>query len=153
MRHYAVDSPEAKARLVALALLADGAIDLNEIEALERHEVVTRLGLDQACFDRVVREFCEDMLVSANRGPSGQVELDEETIDALLDDIRDPQIRKRMLRAVLDIVNADGRLAEGEAVLVSHAMASWGLDLYDVANTAHWRRLDRGTSTMPAVPH
>lgn len=151
MRHYPIDSPEAKARVVALALLADGAIDLNEIDALERHEVVARLGLDHACFDRVVREFCEDMLVSANRGPSGQVELDEETIDALLADIHDPLMRKRMLRAVLDIVNADGRLADGEAVLVTHAMQCWGLDLYDVANVARLRRFDGRRPGMPAM--
>lgn len=151
MRHYPIDSPEAKARLVALALLADGAIDLNEIEALERHEVVARLGLDNACFERVVREFCEDMLVSANRGAFGQIELDEETIDTLLADIHDPLTRKRMLRAVLNIVNADGRLADGEAVLVSHAMECWGLDLYDVANASRLRRFDSGQPGMPAV--
>jgi len=151
MRHYPSDSPEAKARVVALALLADGAIDLNEIEALERHEVVSRLGLDHPGFDRVVREFCEDMLVSANRGPSGQIELDEDTIDALLADIQDPLTRKRMLRAVLDIVNADGRLADGEAVLVSQAMKSWGLDLYDVANGARLRRAERIPPGMPSV--
>ncbi|MCX9155416.1 TerB family tellurite resistance protein [Niveibacterium sp. 24ML] len=153
MRHYPSDSPEAKARVVALALLADGAIDLNEIAALERHEVVARLGLAHPEFDRVVREFCEDMLVSANRLPSGQVELDEATIDALLDDIRDPLTRKRMLRAVLDIVNADGRLADGEAVLVSHAMQRWDLDLYDVANGARLRRMEGAPLVMPGAAY
>ena len=75
----------------------------------------------------------------------------DEIIDALLADIRDPQLRKRMLRAMLDIVNADGKLADGEAVLVTHAMASWELDLYDVANVARLRRLDNALPGMPPI--
>ncbi len=36
MRTYPTNSPEAAARIVALALLADGHLSLIEIDALER---------------------------------------------------------------------------------------------------------------------
>jgi uncharacterized tellurite resistance protein B-like protein len=134
MRHYPSDSPEAMARIVALALLADGAIDLSEIESLEQHDIVSRLGLDQSGFDKVVHEYAEDMLTYANYMPSGQLELDEDTISLLLGEIRNPLLREKLLRSMLDIVNADGRLAGGEAVLVSKAMKLWEIDLYEVSH-------------------
>lgn len=52
----------------------------------------------------------------------------------LLDEIRDPLLQRRVLRAMLDLVNADGRLAGCEAVLVSQAMKFWELDLYEVSS-------------------
>ena len=133
MRNYPSDSPQAMARIVALALLADGAIDLSEIESLERHEIVSRLGLDQSGFDKVVHEFAEDMLIYANRMPSGQLELDQDATALLLGEIRNPLLQKKLLRAMLDVVNADGRLAGSEAVLVSKAMKLWEVDLYEVS--------------------
>jgi hypothetical protein len=134
MRHYRSNSPEATARVIALALLADGAIDLSELKALERHDIISRLGLDHTGFDRVVHEFCEDMLIYAHRMPSNELELDAETIVDLLDEIRDLLLQRKVLRAMLDIVNADGRLAGGEAVLVSQAMKLWDIDLYEVSH-------------------
>jgi uncharacterized tellurite resistance protein B-like protein len=132
MRHYPSDSPEAMARIVALVLMADGAIDLSEIETLDRHRTVAHLGLDQAGFDKVVHEFSEDMLTYAHRMPSGQLELDQDTMALLLGEIRNPLLQKKLLRTMLDIVNADGRLAGSEAVLVSKAMKLWEIDLYEI---------------------
>lgn len=142
MRHYRPNSPEATARVIALALLADGAIDLSELKALEQDDIVVRLDIDQAGFDRVVQEFCEDMLTYAHRMPLSHIELGAETIADLLDEIRDPSLQRKVLRAMLDIVNADGRLADGEAVLVSQAMKLWSIDLYEVSHlpTMHSRR-------------
>ncbi len=129
MRHYPSDSPEAMTRVVALALLADGAIDLSELESLKRNDIINRLGLDHASFDKVIHEFCEDMLAYAHRMPSGQFELDPESIEHLLGDIRDPELQKKVLSAMLDIVNADRRFAGGEAALVAQAIKYWKLDL------------------------
>lgn len=83
------------------------------------------------------------MLLYAHRTSSGQLELDQEAITLLLADIRNPQLQKKLLRAMLDVVNADGRLAGGEAVLVSQAMKLWEIDLYEVSHvpTLRSRRL------------
>jgi uncharacterized tellurite resistance protein B-like protein len=129
MRYYPSNSPEAMARIIALALMADGAIDLSEIKSLQRHEISKNLDLDDRQFDKVVHDFCEDMMTFAHHAPSGQFELDQKSIDALLGEIQDPDLQNQLLSAMLHIVNAEGKLLSGEAVLVSRAMTRWGLDL------------------------
>lgn len=125
MRQYPTDSPEASARIVALALLADGAIDLSEIESLQRHRIISRLGLETSVFDRVVREFCEDMLSFAHLNASGRHELDVASIDALLDEIRDPEKQSTLLSALFTLVNAENTIQAGEGVLITEALKVW----------------------------
>lgn len=48
MRTYPRNSPQAAARIVALAMLADGHVCRSEIEALERCDAAARLGLSRA---------------------------------------------------------------------------------------------------------
>lgn len=140
MRRYAPNSPQSAARLLALALLADGGIDASELRSLEHHRVFQRLGLTVDQFDATTREFCEDLLSASRHSLSGQLDLDPELIDALLAEVSDPTLRKKLLRAMLDIVHADGHLAGGEAVLMSRALHKWDLDLFEVADTSLPRR-------------
>ncbi len=139
MRPYPIDSTQAKARIVAIALLADGALDKSELDLLDRDAIVKRLGMTCDAFDQVVHEFCDDMLQCAVRDDCGELELGREAIDAMLDEIRDPKLRRLLLRTVIDIVYADRRLSAGEAVLASQAMVRWGIDLHEVASAAQRR--------------
>ena len=134
MRHYPSDSPEAMGRLVALSLMADGAIDTSELKQLDHMDTIRRLGLKEASFDRVIHELCDDMLTSAHRTPTGQLELGIENIDLLLSDVQHPLLQKQVLRMMLGVVNADSNLSGGEAVLVDEAMKFWGIDLCEVAD-------------------
>lgn len=127
MRKYIIDSSQAKARLVTAALLADGAIDKSETDVLERRAVVEQLGMSQDDFDKVVREFCEDMHQYAARGDGGDLELSGETVDSMLDEIRSRDLRMILLRTILEIVYADRRLSAGEAHLASRAMNRWNI--------------------------
>jgi uncharacterized tellurite resistance protein B-like protein len=136
MRHYPTNSPEALARVVAIAMMADGAIDSSELKSLERHDIINRLGLDHERFDQVFYEYYEDLLSCAHRLPSGQFELDAVNIGLLLDEIRDPLLQKKALRAMLDIVNADRCLTGREAGLIAQALKHWGIDLYEVSDTS-----------------
>lgn len=129
MRKYTKNSPEAGARVVALAMMADGAIDRSEILLLERQNVLARLGLDNEQFDSIYYEYCTDMLASAQRNASGQLELDKTGIKALLDEISDPVLQKNILRIMLDMVNADHRMTASEASLIAQALEHWGMDL------------------------
>ena len=45
MRSYSTDSPQAAARLLAMALVADGNYSLTDIRALDRFQASLRLGL------------------------------------------------------------------------------------------------------------
>lgn len=134
MRNYPSDSPEAMGRLVALTLMADGAIDASELRQLDHTDTIRRLGLNEASFDRVIHALCDDMLSSAHRTPAGHLELDVKSIDLLLAEVQHPLLQKQVLRMMLDVVNADSELSGGEAVLVAEAMKFWGIDLYEVSD-------------------
>lgn len=136
MRRYTNNSSEAAARIVALALMADGAVDRNEILLLERQNVVTRLGLDNDRFDSIYYEYCTDMLTSAKRNASGLLELDERRIKAILDEISDAGLQRKILGIMLDIVHADHRLSAGEASLIAQALEHWGMDLCGKAESS-----------------
>lgn len=136
MRKYHSDSTQAKARIVAIALLADGALDKSELDLLAKHAVVERLGMTHDAFDRVIHQFCDDMSQYAHRNASGELELGPDTIDTMLDEIKSREIQKLLLRTILEIVYADRRLSPGEAVLVSQAMQRWEIDLTEVAHTS-----------------
>ena len=132
MRHYTSDSAEAMARVVSLALLADGGLDNSELKTLEQHAILDQLSISADTFDRVLHEFCDDVLISARAPNVGQIEIDCETINGLLADICAPELQKQALRAILDIVGADRCLNGGEAILVSQAMSRWHLELHEV---------------------
>jgi hypothetical protein len=117
MRNYPSDSPESMGRLVALTLLADGAIDASELKQLDHKDTIRRLGCGY-------------------QNSAGQLELDVKDIDLLLAEVQHPVLQKQVLRMMLDIVNADRKLSGGEAVLVAEAMKFWGIDLYEVADTS-----------------
>lgn len=149
MRHYPSNSPEAMARIIALALLADGAIDLSELESMKHLDITKDLGLNDRQFDKVIHDFCDDMMAFAHRAPAGQLELDQKSIDALLGEIRDPELQNRLLSAMLHIVNAEGKLLASELAVVSRAMTRWGLELHltsDVGEPQHTSRKTVSTS-------
>lgn len=143
MRKNPPDSPEAAARIVALALLADGAIDRRETLLLERQQILKRLGIDNERFDTIYYEHCADLLTHAARETSGQLTLDERSIKMLLGEIRDPTLQRKMLRIILDIVHADRRLTAGEATLIAHALKQWEIDLHETSESAIPRHCPR----------
>ncbi|WP_248594848.1 TerB family tellurite resistance protein [Candidatus Accumulibacter contiguus] len=95
MRNYTTDSAEATARLISLALLADGGLDNSELDSLEKHSILDQLGITPDTFDRVMHEFCNDVLQSARSPNIGQIEIDPEVITHLLGDIRSPALQKK----------------------------------------------------------
>ena len=133
MRHYPANSSKAAGRLLALALLADGAIDPAELAVLQRQEILERLGLSEEQFDSLIHEFCEDLLASAHRSPAGHLELGRQALRRLFDDVRDRRLQRELLRVMLAIVHADVRVGEGEATLLMLATESWDMQLYEAA--------------------
>lgn len=140
MRSYPVDSQESMARVVVLTLLADGAIEPVELKLLERPEIIARMGFDHDCLSKVTQEFCEDMATFAVHTKSGQLGLDPATIDLLLADIRSPALQVNLLRAMLDVVFANGQLTAGETAVIAQAMTCWGLDLCEERTQPQDRR-------------
>jgi len=127
MRNYPIDSPQAKARIIALALFADSGLDKSEIEYLESRDIVNHVGITTETFDMVMHEFCQDIDQSGLRRPNGQLDLEHPAIEAMLSEIRQRNVRQTLLRVIFDIVHADRNVCLGEAQLTSRAMNHWGI--------------------------
>jgi uncharacterized tellurite resistance protein B-like protein len=125
MRSYPNDSPQAAARLLAMALVADGNYSLTEIRALDRIQASRQLGLDPAAFKGVVDTFCEDLLMAAQGEWTGSAGMDEGTRQQLLDEVRDPALRARIVALCQAVVQADGHEADGEAALLDALTRAW----------------------------
>lgn len=65
MRCYPPNSPQAAARLVALAVLADGHLSSTELGRLERMNAAARLGLNREELAEAVRHLSEDLLTAS----------------------------------------------------------------------------------------
>lgn len=126
MRHYEPDSAHAVARVLSLAVLSDGAFDKSEIDWIARTKVLDRLGIQPATFDEVMQDFYEDVMVGTDYFDALNFRLSAETIDALLDEVVDPDCQSEMLSIMLDLTSADGHLSEGELDLLARAIDRWG---------------------------
>lgn len=125
MQTYPTNSPQAAARLLAMALVADGNYALAEIRALDRHQAAQRLGLPPAELKQVLDTFCEDLLVAANGRWTGSASMDESTRQQLLDEVQSPALRGQVVSLCQAIVRADGHEAEGEAALLDALTRAW----------------------------
>ena len=126
MRLYATDSPKAVCRLLGLAMIVDGHLAPSELAALRDSSILERIGIDEAGFDDVVQELCEDLLSTAHQRGAGEVEIDARLLDQLLCEVVDPALRMAAMSAMLDIVHADAVLDGRETLLVERAFKAWG---------------------------
>ncbi len=136
MRNYATDSPQAMARVVVLALMADGTVDRSELNLLKRQEIIRRLGLSPEQFDSISYEFFEDLLGHGQRHDSGQFVLTAEIVASVLEGVRDSALQQKALRLILAIVNADRCLTADEAGLIAQAQKHWKIDLLECSDAA-----------------
>jgi uncharacterized tellurite resistance protein B-like protein len=127
MRAYRQDSPEAAARIVALALIADGHFSRDELEALDRGEARERLNITPERLHDVVRGLCEDLMMAGDFCWSGSSALDDTSLASMLDEVRHPLLRMDVLQLCIVACTADGRLEEAENRIIRAAVARWGL--------------------------
>ncbi|HEY3599778.1 MAG TPA: TerB family tellurite resistance protein [Paraburkholderia sp.] len=122
MRTYKSDSPQAAARLVALALLADGHVGSNELDALNEAQLSKRLGLDPGEFRMIVQGLCEDLMSSSHLNWGNLCRPDSDVMQQLVDELRDPLMRAEVLHLCRTAVQADEHVSEHEFALL-HAFA------------------------------
>lgn len=131
LRAYPPDSPAAGARLVALALLADGKLEASELEALGRHRVFDALGLSREDFFEVLFDFCGDVSRLANG--KGDYLLTPGVLEALFSEVVSPAARQTLLRMIFDVIRSDGYLARGEDLYFWNAIDAWDMRIEDMA--------------------
>ena len=127
MRTYRHNSPQAAARIVALAMLADGDPSAGELAAAERQDLYRRLGLDPGEWQRVMHACCEDLQVTPHLAWDTCYRLDERTLAQILAEVEDPRLRLAVLTLCCAVVNADGRVTDGEWVLLAATLEQWSL--------------------------
>lgn len=147
LRTYPVNSPRAKARLIVLALLADGRLDPLELNGLVKRGVFAELGIASEDFFQVLYDFCAD----STRLPSGNGNylMSPELLETIFDEVADTRERQKLVRLIFDVIRSDGHLAPSEAHLIWKALDSWRLRLDGEINlsrravTSGRRRLGR----------
>ncbi|MCB2018298.1 MAG: TerB family tellurite resistance protein [Hydrogenophaga sp.] len=123
MKAYSVNSPEAAARVLAMAMLADGHCSMTEIRSLDRQNAPERLGLSPQTFRTVIDGFCEDLMVSCGGQWSGTV--DPAIRKQLMAEITDRELQDLILMQSETLMLADGHLADGEVELLDELAAAW----------------------------
>jgi uncharacterized tellurite resistance protein B-like protein len=125
MRSYPIDSPEAVSRLLALTMIVDGHLSPSEMKAMHSSGILQQSAIDEDDFDDVVRDLCEDLLASAARRCSQEVEIDGRLLDGLLGEVEDQALRMSVMKTMLDIVHADSVLDARETLLIERAFKAW----------------------------
>jgi len=127
MRKYTKNSPQAAARIVALTLIADGDVGQAELALLDELAVHQQLGLERDALHAVIDTFCEDLLSSRQLAWADACPVDEYVLEALMRDIDDPALRRKVLGLCVKLAEVDDQVAEGESIVLSAAVAHWGL--------------------------
>lgn len=127
MRTYPQDSPQAAARIVAMAALADGHMCNAETERLLNQVGVSQaLGLTPSECETVLRAYCEDVLLNSPLGWCA-LSADAPMIAVLLGEIQDLALRRTVIDLCVAVAEADAHRAPGESIVLEAAAAHWGL--------------------------
>ncbi|NTY38215.1 TerB family tellurite resistance protein [Burkholderia diffusa] len=129
MRSYPRNSPQAAARIVALVLGADGHHCSVEDQMLERLEAAKDLGLTSEEFREITQIFFEDRILASYPASIGGI--DAATRTAIVDEVDDPRLRRKLLRICSAVITADNFLADGEIVVLAAILRQWHLDEAD----------------------
>lgn len=127
MTSYPRNSPQACARILALAMLADGSMCKQELDTFDRLDLHEAIGLDKDGFHAVVQTFCEDLLTAARANWSDTCRVDPDSLAAWMAEIDIPELRRKLIDLCVAIVEADGRVADSESIVLEAAVALWGL--------------------------
>jgi hypothetical protein len=127
MQSYPRNSPQAAARIVALAALADGHLCRTELDVLDQHFAYQQLGLTRSELLAVVNTLCEELLAPTSLNWLDVCCVDTRTLQQLLDEIDDPDLRIKVLSLCIALIEANGHVAQGEAIVVGAMVEGWGL--------------------------
>ncbi|MCS0590851.1 TerB family tellurite resistance protein [Massilia norwichensis] len=128
MRTYPTNSAQAVSRLLALTMIVDGHLAPSELKAMRASGIPEHVSLGEEAFDEVVRELCEDLLASAARRCSAEVEIDSRLLDTLLAEVEDQALRFSVMKTMLEIVHADSVLDARETLLIQRAFKAWSIE-------------------------
>lgn len=129
MTPYETDSPQAIARLLALAVTVDGVPAEAELAMLEQRGVLAHLGLDRDSFNDVIDQLCFDLRSGNKVGDAADFTiLRPAQFESVLDEIRSPELRRDLVALFIEIFSADHRYLHAESVFLRGVLHYWGAD-------------------------
>lgn len=128
-RRYPRNSPQAAARILAAALLANGDIKAAEWQRLVDTKAIERLGLPGLQWHAVVDDLCQDLLSGASKGR--ECLIDAHTLAAWLDEVDDPHQRALVIELCTQVIEADGEVHPGESLVLRAALEHWVMPMED----------------------
>ena len=127
MRRYPTNSPQAIARMIALTVLADGAVSRRELSSLVRYEMHQRLGLDEKAIQTVLDDFARDLYEFGVPVWDHSGGLHPLVIQCVLDDVTDLQTRAEIYQICRDVAEVDSHLSNGEQAVLQLTSSQWCL--------------------------
>ena len=127
MRSYPRNSAEAATRIVALAMLADGHLSPEELDAFERRAAGASAAGDRATLEQVLAALCEDLMFDRHLAWNEACQVDERTLDVLMAEVDDPELRRQVVQLCAAVVEADDQISDGESLVLVSAVEQWGL--------------------------
>lgn len=127
MHHYPRNSPQAAARLVALAMLSDGNVCRSEVDAAGHHGAETGLGLAPGGLGAVLQTLCEDLLCSGQSNGSLTSCIDQALLESLIRDVDEPDLQRKVMATIVAVVAADGHLSEAEQHVLDTMQRCWNV--------------------------
>lgn len=132
MRRYPTNSPEARARIVVAVLMADGSLDVSEIDQMARKHLTEMIGVSGDVFEQVLHDYCDDILMTGQRSESFERKLSLDVFSLLLAEVTDSFMQLRLTAVILDLISVDGDLCPHELSMVGRLMASWGAEIAEL---------------------
>jgi hypothetical protein len=127
----AVDSPEAAACAVVLALASDNAIDEREFQLLEQLDAYSRLGMPPARFRALAEAELRRLQGRFTDKPWLSL-ADIQLVDEVVDVVRAPALRLLVCRLVAGVITADGTVSEAERLVYEHMLMRWKISRSEV---------------------
>lgn len=127
MRRYDTNSPHAAARVVALTLLADGAVSRCERGMLFRLQTGERLGVDNVEMQLVLEDLARDLYEFGTPAWGDAGALHPLIVQCVLDDVTDPVLRREVLAICESLASVDSHLSDGECLVLDRAHSHWRL--------------------------
>lgn len=124
---YPRNSPQAAARILAVALISNGKMQPSELAAMEAHDARGQLDITDLDWHDVVHDLCAHLLSTATHGTGTDCRIDPRLIEQMLDEVDDVALQRRVLRLCTVIADADGQIDEGEETVLLAAVNRWEL--------------------------
>jgi len=125
MRTYPRNSPQAAARIVALALIADCHVSGTELDALAGADAAGELGLAPDALQHILHTLCEDIACCAALGGATLDCLGDAVLLSIMAEVTDADLQRKVLGLALLASSADGHVADGESRLLELLRDCW----------------------------